>query len=90
MNQITHWLDASNVYGSSNFDSRKLRSFTGGRLKDTKPSSPRSSSRPNEKLSKNVLPTCARESKSNRENIGMCKQCKHCFFAGKPHYLLYS
>ena len=83
MNQITHWLDASNIYGSSNFDSRLLRSFTGGRLKDTKPKGPRSSSRP---TSKNVLPTCAKESKTNRENIGMCKKCKHCFFAGKEYY----
>ena len=33
MNQITHWLDSSNVYGSGESDARKLRSFRGGRLR---------------------------------------------------------
>ena len=33
MNQITHWLDSSNVYGSGNSDARNLRSFRGGRLR---------------------------------------------------------
>ena len=33
MNQITHWLDSSNVYGSGDSDAQKLRSFRGGRLR---------------------------------------------------------
>ena len=33
INQITHWLDASNVYGSKESESRKLRAFTGGLLR---------------------------------------------------------
>ena len=33
LNQITHWLDASNVYGSSQNVSQSLRSFNGGLLK---------------------------------------------------------
>ena len=33
MNQITHWLDSSNVYGSGDSDARKLRSFRGGKLR---------------------------------------------------------
>ena len=32
MNQITHWLDSSNVYGSGKDVSGKLRTFSGGRL----------------------------------------------------------
>ena len=33
MNQITHWLDASNVYGSSHTFSKKLRTLKDGLLK---------------------------------------------------------
>ena len=33
MNQITHWLDSSNVYGSGNEEARRLRTFQGGRLR---------------------------------------------------------
>ena len=35
MNQITHWLDASNVYGSDNEEAELLRKHTGGKLKVT-------------------------------------------------------
>ena len=35
MNQITHWLDASNVYGSDNEESELLRKHSGGKLKVT-------------------------------------------------------
>ena len=35
MNQITHFLDASNVYGSNDEEARELRSFQGGQLKVT-------------------------------------------------------
>ena len=33
MNQITHWLDSSNVYGSGDSEARRLRTFQGGRLR---------------------------------------------------------
>ena len=33
MNQITHWLDSSNVYGSSKDDENELRLFRNGKLK---------------------------------------------------------
>ena len=33
MNQITHWLDASNIYGSDDRVSDILRSKSGGKLK---------------------------------------------------------
>ncbi|XP_023314614.1 peroxidase-like isoform X1 [Trichogramma pretiosum] len=33
MNQASHFLDASNVYGSSQADSHKIRSFQGGQLR---------------------------------------------------------
>ena len=33
MNQITHFLDASNVYGSTDYIAKKLRELQGGLLK---------------------------------------------------------
>ena len=33
INQVTHWLDSSNVYGSTQSEMRKLRSFKNGLLK---------------------------------------------------------
>ena len=33
MNQISHWLDASNIYGSSEHEATPLRENVGGRLK---------------------------------------------------------
>ena len=37
MNQITHFLDSSNVYGSDLEDEKKLREFKGGLLMTYKP-----------------------------------------------------
>jgi len=70
MNQITHWLDASNIYGSSEFENKPLRKRVGGLLKITRSGGSRG----------DLLPTCERE--SQRDDIGMCSGCKHCFFAG--------
>lgn len=36
LNQVTAFLDASNVYGSDNCDSKMLRAFLGGRLNSTR------------------------------------------------------
>ena len=33
MNQVTHWLDASQVYGSTSYLANKLRSLKSGELK---------------------------------------------------------
>ena len=70
MNQITHWLDASNIYGSSEFENKPLRKRVGGLLKITRNGGSRG----------DLLPTCATD--SQRDDIGMCSGCKHCFFAG--------
>ena len=37
MNQITHFLDSSNVYGSDQEDEQRLREFTGGLLRTFQP-----------------------------------------------------
>jgi len=70
MNQITHWLDASNIYGSSDFENQPLRKRVGGLLKITATKGSKTG----------LLPTCDRESK--RDDISMCSGCKSCFFAG--------
>ena len=35
MNQLTHWLDASNIYGSDDREAQLLRSKSGGKLRVT-------------------------------------------------------
>lgn len=70
MNQITHWLDGSNIYGSNERDMQKLRRGIHGQLKITRQRSSRHGS----------LPSCSLERSSDR--IGMCRGCSSCFFAG--------
>ena len=71
MNQITHWLDASNIYGSDEHEASVLRSNFGGQLKITQqPGS-----------SHGVLPSCSKDAAQKR--ISMCNGCSKCFFAGK-------
>ena len=63
MNQITHWLDGSNMYGSNAYMLSKLRGFEGGRLKTGK-ALPGGSAH-------DALPTCgARNAKDKR--LAMC------------------
>ena len=73
MNQITHWLDASNIYASSEHENTVLRQHAGGLLKISV-----------QKVSQSgLLPTCGRE--PEREKIEICnipKKCSHCFIAG--------
>ena len=71
MNQITHWLDGSNIYGSSDEAAAQLRSFVGGKLKDTARS----------RRHGNSLPSCNRQ--RNPDEIPMCRDCKTCFIAGE-------
>ena len=35
MNQLTHWLDASNIYGSDDHEAELLRTKSGGKLEIT-------------------------------------------------------
>ena len=41
VNQISHWLDGSNIYGSSREETIELRTFQGGLLKTSRPSNGR-------------------------------------------------
>ena len=71
-NQITHWLDGSNIYGSSAAEAAVLRG-TRGRLRVSREAGARRDS----------LPAC----RANRGNtIEACEVCqgesKECFFAG--------
>lgn len=71
MNQITHWLDASNIYGSSETELRHLRKGAGGQLKISAQTGSRNG----------ILPTCQTEAANDQ--IASCNGCKHCFFAGE-------
>ena len=76
MNQITHWLDGSNIYGSSDEETAVLRSFFDGQLKITRQSSSRLG----------ALPSCSENSNNHgngRESAEVCENCKSCFFAGE-------
>ena len=61
MNQITHWLDASNVYGSDDHEADLLRSKSGGKLKVTT------------KGGEDMLPKCNRFSDLESESDKMMK-----------------
>ena len=71
MNQITHWLDGSNIYGSDADTARKLRSGFNGQLKITRQSRSRYG----------ALPSCAAQRESPKAT--MCRGCTSCFFAGE-------
>ena len=70
MNQISHWLDASNIYGSSTEDMEQLRKGVGGQLTI----SPQTGTR------QGLLPTCSQD--ANQHNIEMCSGHPQNFFAG--------
>ena len=74
MNQFTHWLDASNVYGSNDQDSEKLRLGSGGKLKFSTQNG------------QDMLPLCSEFSELNDKYTGIeaCNQpCgEDCFAAG--------
>ena len=74
MNQITHWLDGSNIYGSSEKAANELRTNFGGQLKITRQTGSRAG----------VLPSCGSR-RRNRGGVSMCQGCSSCFFAGLEH-----
>ena len=57
MNQLTHWLDASNIYGSDVHEALLLRSQNGGKLKVTRDG--------------NMLPRCANYADLNDPKDGL-------------------
>ena len=65
MNQITHWLDGSNIYGSTEIDAKLIRTFRYGLLIDSTETGP-----PNIDL----LPKC---DQSEFEDLsGACHTCE--------------
>ena len=72
MNQITHWLDASNIYGSDARDQIQLRLGRLGRL--------RASQEPGKSRNSQDLPKCVAFSGHKPE---MCTGCPACFVAGR-------
>ena len=70
MNQITHWLDMSSIYGSSDSEAAELREGSGGLLKTARLSGSQLG----------TLPIC---SAGRTQNVGMCSGCSKCFFTGQ-------
>jgi hypothetical protein len=68
MNQITHWLDASSIYGSNNHEAEELRENSGGKLKIGIFKGTRLG----------MLPSCV----NAVTKPAMCNQCLKCFVAG--------
>jgi len=72
LNQISHWLDGSNIYGSTDEEAAKLRGVR-GKLKISKHAG----------QTQDSLPTCNRHGK---EDIEACEACegedKDCYYAG--------
>lgn len=67
LNQLTHWLDGSQLYGNTNEQAESLREFSGGRLKATRDSNGRM----------DLLPEDLKD-----EDADCPRQGQHCFQAG--------
>ena len=77
MNDITHWLDGSSVYGSSFEESESLRGFVGGKLKSSSPIRSHGN--------RELLPVC--KNTAFKQNIESCR-CPDCFATGKIHAII--
>jgi len=76
LNQITHWIDGSNIYGSTTEDAMYLRAERGKLKISAPPQSQRGQLHGN-------LPSCAREQKGKVDGCDTCgSKRKDCFFAG--------
>ena len=76
MNQITHFLDSSNVYGSDDEDVKALREYKGGLLKTYKP---------DQHGDRTLLPQEGEEGKDECqiEEAQQTRENRKCFVAGK-------
>ena len=78
MNQITHFLDSSNVYGSDEEDVKNVREYKGGLLRTYKPDGP--------KTERSLLPQEGEEGKDEcqiEENQQTGPENRKCFVAGE-------
>ena len=75
INQITHYLDSSNVYGSDDEDVESLREYKGGLLKTYKPE---------QKSDRTLLPQEGEEGKDecNIDEAQQVRENRKCFIAG--------
>ena len=84
MNQITHWIDASNIYGSTDKEAKLLRTLSNGLLVEADQKGVKSTEQ---------LPKCDESEKigevspSSSSSCGVCKAIKvhpdgSCFAAG--------
>jgi len=72
LNQITHWMDGSNIYGSTEEDAQYLKA-PGGKLKENRQG----------RGIKSSLPSCATERAGKVTGCDVCGgNKKDCFFAG--------
>lgn len=78
MNQITHWLDASNIYGSDARETSQLRQGRLGRLK--------ASIEPGKHRHPQDLPKC---NVFGKDKPNMCTGCPSCYVAGKVTLRIY-
>merc|ERR1712223_975462 len=81
VNQITHWLDASNVYGSSEEEIEMLRTHTNGQMKFTK-----ARSHPRSTTPEINLPSCPASSDIPRPSDEICK-FRFCVNSKAPCFL---
>ena len=92
MNQLTHWIDASNIYGSTDQEAKLFRTFSNGQLIEANQNGFKSTEQ---------LPKCD-EDESKGENLpnnsvscGVCEAVKvypngSCFAAGMYYKIRFS
>ena len=71
MNQITHWIDASNIYGSTDKEATLLRTFTNGMLIEANQKGVKSTEQ---------LPKCDENEKIGEDSPSNSSSCVVCNF----------